>query len=104
MQFMKILSLLQKHGILYGIFGISFSSLITWIIICNFRNFFLFSQNLVHRRRFMKFLSLLKKRGISYAIYGVSFSPQKTWSNLCNFWNFFIFSQKNGLSYAIPGI
>src|SRR3954468_16975722 len=44
MQFQEILSL-QKHGLSYEICGISFPSLKTCTIICNFWNYFPLSKN-----------------------------------------------------------
>src|SRR4051812_25470720 len=82
-QVLKFLSLLQKRGLSYAIFGIAFPSQKTWTIICNFWNFFPktqtmicnlwnlfpFSKNVDCHKQFQKFLSLLQKRGLSYAIF-----------------------------------
>src|SRR3954468_8601938 len=89
MQFQEFSSLLEKHGLLYAIYGISlpspksgisyvicgiyFPSPKTWAIICNIQNFFLVSKNM--------------------EIYGTSFLSLKTWNIICNFWNFFPFSK-----------
>src|SRR4051812_29596994 len=97
-QFLKFLSFLQKRGLLYAIFGISFPSQKMWTIICifwnffpktwtmisNLWNFFPFSINMDYHMKFLKFLSFLQKHGLSDAIFGIS-SP----------------SQKHGLSYAV---
>src|SRR4051812_25762521 len=57
MQFLEILSLLQKHGISYVINEISFpyDSPKLWTIICNFKNFFLFSKNVDYHMQFLEF-------------------------------------------------
>src|SRR4051812_7543512 len=68
MQFLQFLSLLQKRGLSYAIYEISFSSPKTGTIICNFWNFFIFSKNVDYHMQFMNFLPLLQKRGLSYAI------------------------------------
>src|SRR4051812_47953401 len=97
-KFLKFLSFLQKRGLLYAIFGISFPSQNTWTIICifwsffqktwtmisNLWNFFPFSNNMDYHMQFLKFLSLLQKCGLLDAIFGISFP-----------------SQKRGLSYAV---
>src|SRR3954466_8395583 len=102
-QFLNFLSLLQKHGLSYAIFGISFPSQKTWTIICNFWNFFPktwtmicnlwnffpFSKNTDYHKQFRKFLSLFQKRGLPYAVFLISFRSQKTWTIICNFFNFF---------------
>src|SRR4051812_31921568 len=102
-QFRKFLSFLQKRGLLYAIFGISFPSQKTWTTICifwnffpktwtmisNLWNFFPFSRNMDYHMQFLKFLSLLQKRGLLYAVFGISFPSQKTWTIICIFWNFF---------------
>src|SRR3954470_3048053 len=117
-QFLKFLSFLQKRGLLYAIFVISFPSQKTWTIICifwnffpktwtmisNLWNFFPFSRNMDYNMQFLKFLSLLQKRGLLYAIFGISFPSQKTWTILWNLWNFFPLIQKCGLSYAFSDI
>src|SRR3954464_7268273 len=101
--FQKFLSFLQKRGLLYAIFGISFPSQNTWTIICIFWNFFQktwtmissvwnffpISNNMDYHMQFLKFLSLLQKRGLLDAIFGISFPSQKMWTIICNFWNFF---------------
>src|SRR4051812_12841836 len=106
-KFLKFLSFLQKRGLLYAIFGISFSSKKTWTIICifwsffpktwtmisNLWNFYPFSKNMDYHMQFLEFISLLQKRGLSYAISEISFPSPKTWSIICNFWNFFPFSK-----------
>src|SRR3954468_10461938 len=101
MQFLKFLSLQQKHGLIYAIYEISFSFSKTWTIICNFYNFFLFPKNVDYHMQFMKkkflfsktvdyhmhfleFLSLPQKRGLLYAISEISFPSPKTWTNICN--------------------
>src|SRR3954466_10356611 len=107
MQFMKFLSLLQKRGLSYAIYRISFPSSKTWTIICNFRYFFLFSKNMDYHMQFVEFLSLLQKCGQSYAISeifllshkNVDFHMQflnfltKTCNIILNFWNFFLCSK-----------
>src|SRR3954465_3501771 len=45
MQCLEFLCLLQKQGLSYAIFGISFSSRKTWNIICNINNFYPFPKN-----------------------------------------------------------
>src|SRR3954470_14302958 len=127
MQFLKFLSLLQKHGLSSAIFGISFPSQKMWTIICNLWNFIPKTWTMIRN-------SFLKKRRLSKAIPKISFLSPKTWTIICNFWNFFPFSknmdyymhfleflsknmdydkqfmeflsllQKNGLSYAISKI
>src|SRR3954470_6704527 len=108
MQFMIFLSLLQKRGLSYAIYRISFPSSKTWTIICNFLNFFLFSKNMDYHMQvvefflfynnvdyhmqFLKFLSLLQKHGQSYAISGISFPSTNFLTIICNFCNFFSFS------------
>src|SRR3954470_18801488 len=72
-QSMEFLSLLQKHGLSYGISKIAFPSPKTWTIRCNFWNFFSFSKNVDYPLEFMEF-----------------FSPSpKMWTIICIFWNFF---------------
>src|SRR3954462_7527916 len=114
MQFLKFISLFQKRGLLYAIFGISFLSQKTWTIIfifwnffqktwtmiSNLWNFFPFSKNMYYQMQFLKFLSLLQKRELSDAIFGISFPSPKTWTILWNLWNFIPLLQKCGLSYA----
>src|SRR3954471_19086390 len=56
-QFQEFISFLQKRGLSYVIYEISFPSPNTWSIICNF----------------CKFLSILQNCCLSYAIYGISF-------------------------------
>src|SRR3954463_2176926 len=63
LQFLEFLSLLHIHGLSYAISEISFSSTITWAIICNLWNFFPISKNLDYLMIFLKFLFLLQKRG-----------------------------------------
>src|SRR3954464_14133874 len=91
-----------------------------WTIMCNFWNFFPFSENVDYHMQFLEFLSLLHKCGLSYAISKISFSSPKTWTIIIKFYNLFLFSknvdyhmkfleflslrQKRGLSYAISGI
>src|SRR3954463_12703604 len=131
MQFLKFLSLLQKRGLLYAIFGISFPSQKTWTIICIFWNFFPktwtmisnlwnlfpFSKNMDYHMQFLKFLSLLQKRGLSDAIFGISFHLQKRGLSFgtygisypfsknvdyhMHFLEFLSLPHKHGLSYAI---
>src|SRR3954462_13215677 len=104
MQFLKFLSLLQKYGPSYAISIISIPSQKTWIIICNFGNFFPFSINVNYHMQVSR----------------IHFSSPKTWTIIFNFWTFFLFLknvdyhmqfleflsllQKLGLSYAISGI
>src|SRR3954467_7220236 len=104
MQFVEYLSLLQKRGF-DGIYEISLSPSKTWTIICNYENFFPFSENVDYHMQFMEFLTLFKKRDISYAIYeffyflkkrgqsyaifGIYFLYPKSWTTICNLWNFF---------------
>src|SRR3954464_9759456 len=80
MQYKKFLSLLQKHGLSFAIYEISFSSSKTWTIICNLWNFFPFSKNMTiicylwnfflffknvdYHMLFLEFLSL-QKHGLS---------------------------------------
>src|SRR3954463_8793820 len=75
MQFLEFLSLFKKRGLSYAISRISFPSPKTWIIICNFENFYPFSKNVDYDMQFREFLSLL----------------QKTWTIICEF--FFLFSK-----------
>src|SRR3954466_14355510 len=77
MRFLEFLPLLQKRGLSYAIFEISFSSPNTWTIICSFRNLFLLS----------------KKNGLSYAIYKISLLFPKTWTITSNFKNLFHISK-----------
>src|SRR4051812_46132671 len=101
MQFLKFLSLLQKHGLSYAISEFSFSSPKTWTIISNFWNFFLISINMDYHMQVSR----------------NCFPSLETWTIICKLWNFFPFSknvdyhmqfmeflfllQKCGLSYAI---
>src|SRR4051812_5344924 len=101
MHFLEFLPIMQKRGLSYAIYEISFSSpktwtivcnLLnffyspkTWTIICNFLNFFLFSKNVVSHMQLLEFLSLLQKHGPSYAISRILFSSPKTWTIICNF-------------------
>src|SRR3954465_9350557 len=62
-KFLKFLSLLQKHGISYVIYEISFSSPKTWTIICNFWNFCPFSINVDYHFHFLNFFSFSIKVG-----------------------------------------
>src|SRR3954462_5270815 len=87
---MDFLSLLQKHGQSYAIFGISFllqkygllyaisiisiPSQKTWTIICNFGNFFPFSINVNYNMQVSR----------------IPFSYPKSYTILCNLWNFFL--------------
>src|SRR3954465_7430512 len=103
MKILKFISLFQKRGLLYAIFGISFPSQKTWTIICifwnffqktwtmisNLWNFFSFSNNMDYHMQFLKFLSLLQKCGLLDAIFGISFPSQKMWTIICNLWNCF---------------
>src|SRR3954471_21097411 len=97
MQFLEFLSLLQKRGLSYAMYEVSFSSPKTWTIICNFSNFFLFSKYMDYHMQFMKFLYLLQIRGLSYAIYEISFSS--TIRGLSYASGILILLQKRGLSY-----
>src|SRR3954466_16409156 len=100
MQFLQFLSLLQKRGLSYAIYEISFSPPKTWTIICNFWNFFIFLKNMVSHMQFLEFLSLLQNHGLlymklldflsllqncglSYAISRISFASPNTWPILC---------------------
>src|SRR3954471_9272853 len=103
MQFLEFLSLLQKCGI-DAITGISYTPPKTWTILCNYWNFFPFSENVDYHMQFMEFLILLKKRDISYAIYEFSLLSQKNMDNHMQFMEFISFLQKRGLSYAISEI
>src|SRR3954465_2067399 len=101
MQFFNFMSLLQTRGLSNEICGISFLSLKTWTIICNFCNFFPLSKNVDYHKQFLELLSLrqkcgllyeisgissiLQKHGIFYAIFEISFTFPKTWSIICNF-------------------
>src|SRR3954463_14257198 len=67
MQCLEFLCLLQKHGLSYANFGISFSS-----------------QKKKYHMQFQEFLSLFPKRGLSYAIFGISFPSLETWTFICN--------------------
>src|SRR3954467_11433 len=78
MQFKKILSLLQKCGISYAIYRISFPSQKTCTIICNFLNFFHFTKNMDYHIQFMEFPSLLNEHGLSMQFLEF-LSPPKTW-------------------------
>src|SRR3954470_9853352 len=78
MQFLKILSFLQKLRLSYAIYEISFFSQKTWSIICNFWNSFLFCINVDYHIQCLEFHSLLQKRGLSYGISGISFPSPKT--------------------------
>src|SRR3954464_12657976 len=93
MQFREFLSLLQKRGLSYASYEISFSSPKTWTIICNLRIFFLLSKNVVCHMQFLEFLSLLQKHGLLYTISKISFSSPKMLTIICNFCNFFPFSK-----------
>src|SRR3954470_367205 len=64
MHFLEFLSILQKRGLSYAIYEISFPSPKTWSLICNFRNLFPFSRNVVSHMQFLEFLSLLEKSGL----------------------------------------
>src|SRR4051812_39655022 len=77
MQCLEFLSLLQKHGLSYAIYGISFSSPKIWTIICNINNFYPFPKNVDYHMQLWKFLSLLHKRGLSYASFKNSFLLSK---------------------------
>src|SRR4051812_42848295 len=67
-QFLDFLSVPQKHGLSYVIYGSLFSSLKIWTIICNLVNFFLFSKNMDYHIQFFEFLSLLQNLEKSYEI------------------------------------
>src|SRR4051812_49075738 len=101
MQFLQFSSLLRKLGLLYAIFGISFTSRKIRTIICNLWNIFPFSQNVDYHMQFQDFLSLLQNHGLSYAIFGISFSSLKTWTIICNFRNFYPFSKKWTIIYNL---
>src|SRR3954463_6476348 len=103
MQFLEVFSHLQKRGLLYTISKITFSSPKMLTIICNFCNFFPFSENVDYHMQFMKFLSLLQKRGLSYAILGKFFLFSKNVDYIMQFMKFVSLLQKRGLSYAISG-
>src|SRR3954471_23645178 len=96
MQFLEYISLLQKHGLPFAIYGISFFSPKLWTTICNLWNFFLISKNMDYHMQSMECLphprkhglsyvisrifSLLQKCRLSYAIFEISFSSPKTWT------------------------
>src|SRR4051812_22534299 len=101
MQFMDFHSLLQKRRLLYVIFEISIPSPKTWTIICNFWNFFPFSEkhglsyaistkissfskNVDYHMQFIEFLSLFEKM-----VYHMQFLK------------FISLLQIRGLSYAV---
>src|SRR4051812_34990385 len=85
MQFLKFLSLLQKHGLSSEIFGIYFPSQKMWTIICNLWNlipkiwttirnlwnFIPFSENVDYHKQFLKFLSFLQKLELLYAFFEI---------------------------------
>src|SRR3954470_18359316 len=75
--FKKFYPFFKKHGILYVIFGISFSSQKTWTIICNLKFFYYFFKNMDYSMQFLEFLSLLHKHGLSYASFKKSFLISK---------------------------
>src|SRR3954463_7368077 len=101
MQFQEFISLLEKHGLSYAIYGISFPSPKSGIsyVICgiyfpspktcaiihNIRNFWPFSKNVDYQMEFLKFHSILKKHGLSYAISEKNFYYPKTLNIICNF-------------------
>src|SRR4051812_5826899 len=101
---MDFLSLLQKRGLSYAVFGISFSPpknmdyhmqflkfislLKKWTIICNFGNFIPFFVNIDYYMQVSR----------------ISFPSLRTLTIIYSFWNFFISSNKHGFSYAISGI
>src|SRR3954469_10269009 len=93
MQFLKFLSLLQKHGLSYAISEFSFSSPKTWTIISNFWNFFLISINIDYNMQVSRNCFPSLARGLSYVSYGICFPSQKMWTIICNLWNFFFFSK-----------
>src|SRR3954470_6872693 len=102
MQFLEFLSLLQKRGLSFGIYGISFP----------------FSINVDYHMHFLEFLSPSQKMWTIICNLW-NFFP-KTWTMISNLWNFFPFSKnvdyhkkflkflsflpKRGLLYAIFGI
>src|SRR3954466_2475023 len=107
MQFMEFLSLLQKRGLSYVIYGISFSSSKMLTIICYFWNFFLFKnmdyhrqfleflsllQNVDYHMQFLEFLSLLHKSELSHVSFKIPFPYPKMWTIICSLWNLFPFS------------
>src|SRR4051812_33725049 len=67
MQFMEFISL-QKHRLLYEICEISFPSLKTWTIICNFWNYFPLSKNVEIICNIRNFFLFAKNRKLLYAI------------------------------------
>src|SRR3954469_24160864 len=97
MQFLEILSLLQKRGISSTIVGISFLSPKTRTIICNFYIFFLFFKNMDYHMQFLEFPSLLKKCGLSYSISRIFFKNMDYHMQFLYFLSLF---QKRGQSYA----
>src|SRR3954465_4279952 len=96
MQFMVFVSLLQKHGLSYGISEISFTSSKTWTNICNFRIFFVSSKNVNYLMYFLEYLTLLKKRDLSYAISEISLLSHKNVDYHMQFLEFNSFLQKHG--------
>src|SRR4051812_7216621 len=106
MQFLEILSLLQKRGISSAIFGISlllqkrglsyaisiysFCSLKTWTTTCNFWNFIPFSRNVDYHIRFLEFFS---KTWTIIWNFWIFFPSPKMWTVIFNLWNFFPFSK-----------
>jgi len=99
MQLLEYLSLLQKHGLSYAIFRISFPSSKTWTIICNFWNFFPFSKNTDYHMQLLEFLYHIQS-GLSYAILEIHF-PFKNMDYHMQFLKFLSLLKKCGLSYAI---
>src|SRR3954467_1687616 len=115
MQLLEYLSLLQKHGLSYEIFRISFPSSKIWTTICNIWNFFPFSKNTDYHMQFLEFhyhihsglsyaileihfpfknkdchMQLLEflyhiQCGLSYAFSLIYFPSPKTWTIICNF-------------------
>src|SRR3954471_11245758 len=104
MQFLEYLYLLQKRGLSYGIYGISFPSPKMWTNISSFRNSFPFSIDVEYQMKFLELLFLLQRRGLSYAINGISFPSLETCLSSIPFLEFLFLLQKHGLSYEISGI
>src|SRR4051812_20267763 len=80
MQFLEFLFLLQKRGLSYGIYEISFPSQKMWTILRNLSDFNPFSKNMDYHMKLLEFLFLLQKHGLSYAVNGISILSLKTWS------------------------
>src|SRR3954468_23818621 len=93
-QFLEFLTLLQKRGLSYVIYGISFHTPKMWTIICMFWIFFLFTKNKDYYMQFLEYISLLLKYGLLCAI-------SKHVGYHMKFLEFLSLLQKHGLSYTI---